>query len=147
MSEEKNERTQIIDDKDWFLQDLVDIVNTSNTGFSFGITLNVGGFLVSGQLIGGKEYFESFGSDFAGAFFTTFPNNGEDAENIKASFARNGEIYSSNDEVEVPPPNYIHLKDAKFHNTNGEPIPSNRGVLWRGRLSGVDGFSLGSFTH
>ena len=138
MAEENKEISQVmrVDDKDWFLQSLVNIVNSGS--FNFGVTLNVGGFLVSGQLVGGKEYFEGFGSDFAGAFC-----GGEIAETIKKTFAGHGDIYSSDNETS-PSPSYIHLKDAKFFNTNGNPIPGNRGVWWRGRLSQVDGFSLGS---
>lgn len=140
MTEESKEITQVmrVDDKDWFLQSLVSIVNSG--GFSFGVTLNVGGFLVSGQLIGGKEYFEGFGGDFSGSF-----QDAETAESVKASFAQYGDIYSS-DKEPPPPPSYIHIKEAKFFNTNGNPIPGNRGVWWRGRISQIDGFSLGSLS-
>ncbi len=136
MNEENNEITQVVrvDDKDWFLQNLINMVNSGT--MSFGITLNVGGFLVSGTLIGGKEYFEGFGEDFASGF-----QDLDFAENIKAAFAKNGEIYTS--EEDVPPPSYVHIKCARFFNTNGNPIPGNRGVWWRGRVSEVDGFSLG----
>ena len=126
-----------IDDNDWFLQRLVHIVNSGN--ISFGITLNVGGFLVSGTLTGGKEYFEGVASDFAGTVSDT-----EEAEKIRALFAKPGELYSSKENQ--PSPSYVHIKDARFFNTNGNPIPGNRGVWWRGRLSEVDGFSLGSLS-
>ena len=140
MTEENKEIAQVMifGDKDWFLQSLVNIVNSG--GLSFGITLNVGGFLVSGQLVGGKEYFEGFGRDFASAF-----SGSESAEYVQKSFSKYGEVYSSDKEA-PPPPSYIHLKEAKFFNTNGNPIPGNRGVWWRGRLSQVDGFSLGSLS-
>jgi len=140
MTEESKESTQVIRvvDNDWFLQTLVNFVNLGD--FNFGITLNVGGFLVSGQLIGGKEYFEGFASDFASAI-----TDSEAAEDVRATFAKNGDIYSS-EEGDAPPPSYIHIKDARFFNTNGDPIPSNRGVWWRGRISQVDGFSLGSLS-
>lgn len=50
MSEEQSEVMQVVrvDDKDWFLQSLINMVNSGT--FSFGVTLSVGGFLVSGQL-------------------------------------------------------------------------------------------------
>jgi hypothetical protein len=46
----------------------------------------------------------------------------------------------------MSPPNYIHLKEAKFFLPSGagKPIPANQGVWWRGRLSEVSGFILGS---
>lgn len=127
----------IIDDKDWFLQTLINMVKGG--GFTFGITLNVGGFLVSGNLIGGKDYFESFGTDFAEGLASEGT-----ADKIKESFASIGyPNISDKDENKVSSPGFIHLKDAKFFNTNGNPIPENKGVLWRGRISEVSGFSLG----
>ena len=41
---------------DWFLQSLVDLVN--KVKIEFPITLNVGGHLISGELISGQKYFE-----------------------------------------------------------------------------------------
>lgn len=136
MDEGNNEITQVIrvDDKDWFLQSLISMVNAG--GISFGVTLNVGGFLVSGTLIGGKEYFEGFGEEFESGL-----KGLDSAGNIKAAFAKNGEIYTS--EEDSPPPSYVHIKGARFFNTNGDPIPGNKGVWWRGRVSEVDGFFLG----
>lgn len=139
MNEEIDEVTQVmrVDDKDWFLQSLIDMVNAGS--MSFGITLNVGGFLVSGTLIGGKEYFEGFGEDFA-----TMIKETDSAKKVKDAFAKNGEIYDSKEDL--PPASYIHIKEARFFNTNGTPIPSSQGVWWRGRVSNVDGFSLGSLS-
>lgn len=83
MSEEQSEITQVVrvDDKDWFLQSLINMVNSGT--FSFGVTLSVSGFLVSGQLIGGKEYFDGFAGDFTSGF-----SDSEAAEQIKNSFTR-----------------------------------------------------------
>ncbi|HEB27724.1 MAG TPA: hypothetical protein ENI05_08095 [Porticoccus sp.] len=140
MNDKSKDITSVIriDDKDWFLQNLINMVNSGE--LKFGITLNVGGFLVSGNLIGGKHYFEGFGADFASGF------SGDEVEDeIKNAFAKNGEIYSS--EEEPSPPIYVHIEDAKFFNTNGAPIPENKGVWWRGRVSEVSGFSLGSLSE
>ena len=146
MSEENNDATSVvrIDDKDWFLQRLVNIVNSG--GVNFGITLNVSGFLVSGNLIGGKEYFEGCSADFASGLAS-----GESAGIVKKTIAEfiasGGDIYTSDeDEKRQISPSYVHLRNAKFYNTNGNPIPSNRGVLWRGRISEVSGFALGSLS-
>jgi len=135
MVDTKSEPTQvmIVDDEDWFLQFLV---NLANSGATFGITLNVGGFLISGYLIGGQAYFKDFGEEFS-----VFFQDEEATKDIKNIIVKNGELYTSEDDV--PPPSYIHLQDAHFFNTNGNPVPNNRGVWWRGRLSEVDGFSLG----
>jgi len=138
MTEEKKE---IIENADWFLQDFVNMVNGNE--FGFGITLNVGGFLVSGQVVSGHKYFEGFANEFAKNFEDT-----ELSENVKKSYSKYGEIYTKEkeDKEDLPRPNYIHLENAKFYNTNGQPIPNNRGVWWRGRLSEVDGFLLGALS-
>ncbi|MBJ7551867.1 gas vesicle accessory protein GvpU [Marinomonas ostreistagni] len=139
MSEQKVAAAEVVnmDGKDWFLQDLIEIVNSGK--LAFDITLTVGGFLISGTLIGGQEYFEGFGEEFS------FGLHGEAAEKVKKAFAKNGQIYVSNTTTSHSmPPNYIHLKNAHFFHTSGSPIPENRGVWWRGRVSEVSGFSLGA---
>lgn len=127
--------------QDWFLQSLVNMANYD--GVELGLTLSVGGLLISGTLIGGKKYFEEFGADFVSPI-----SDKEQAESIKSSFSKYGIIYRTpeSDEEALLPPVYIHLKDAKFFHNSGKPIPSNRSVLWRGRITAVDGFSLGSLS-
>jgi hypothetical protein len=135
------QNTTIEDNGDWFLQSLINIVNGKD--LEIGITLNVGGFLVSGLLVSGHRYFEAFGQEFSSAFTET-----DVVQSIKESFSMYGVIYTqerSQDE-DVPPPNYIHLRNAKFFNTNGNPLPGNRGVWWRGRVSEVSGFMLGNLS-
>ena len=121
---------------DWFLQSLV---NMANDGFEIGVTLQVSGLLVSGVLVGGKAYFEGFAEDFSSGL-----NDPVTAEAVRGSFAKYGEIYKKEGDDAPPPPQYIHLKNARFFNTSGNPIPGNKGVWWRGRISEVAGFTLGS---
>jgi hypothetical protein len=115
-----------------------------------GITLQVSGFLVSGILIAGSKYFEGFASDFSSGF-----KDEQDRQALKTAISKYGEIYKPTDDPlagyagrDSKPtktlPSYIHLKNAKFFNTVGNQIPDNRGVWWRGRLSEVSGFILGS---
>ena len=124
------------DERDWFLQDLIEIANSGK--MSFDITLTVGGFLVSGTLVGGKEYFEGFGEEFS------FGLKEAAAEKVKAAFAKNGKVYDTSANSPSMLPSYIHLKNAHFFHTSGSPVPENRGVWWRGRVSEVTGFSLGA---
>lgn len=121
--------------EDWFLQYLITIVNRGD--ITFGITLNVGGFLVSGTLIGGSKYFEGFGEEFVAPFANT-----ESAEEIKKAFVQHGDIYKDEPGLSSLPA-YIHLKDARFFNSRNAPLPGNTGVWWRGRVAEVDGFMLG----
>lgn len=130
---------------DWFLQSLVEMVNSS--AMSFGVTLSVGGVLISGELVGGQHYFEGFGAEFTQSF-----SDEKAAKGAKESFAKMGAIYSKggNDATAsgtapagvATGPSYIHLKNARFYQADGKPLPS-QGVWWRGKLSAVDGFTLG----
>jgi len=123
---------------DWFLQRLVDIVNGSD--LEFGVTLIVGGSIVSGRMVGGKKYFETFAKEFSDAF------PGDARERIYESFAQHGGIYSQpNDENEGAPPQFIHLIDSYCFFPENQ-VPSNRGVLWRGKINAVSGFSLGQLS-
>jgi hypothetical protein len=136
MSDEKLDVIQ--DNEDWFLQRLIDLVNGQDT--EIGITLNVGGFLISGLLVSGHRYFEGFGQEFCGAL-----KDENMVKSLKEIFSEFGKIYSKENAEgeEVPPPRYIHLRNAKFINSNDNPVPGNRGVWWRGRVSEVSGFILG----
>jgi len=130
---------------DWFLQILVNMTNAGDGSVELGMTLLVGGFLISGKMVGGAKYFDGFAEDFASGFADQAV-----AENIRRSFSQYGEIYRSEeaqqDDADQPvqSPTYVHLKEARFFNTAGNPIPANRGVWWRGRLSEVSGFMIGT---
>lgn len=94
---------------DWFLLLLIDMVNGSNA--EIGITLQVGGFLVSGLLVGASKYFPGFASEFTGNM------HGDPAttETIRSSFSNYGQ--SDRHAPELAP--YIHLKEAKFSMQTG----------------------------
>jgi hypothetical protein len=126
--------------KDWFLQFLVNTANKSQ--FEMEITLNVGGFLISGTLSGVKQYFADFGADFATSF-----DAGKGSEGIKATFRKIGDECSCVSNAEpAESPSYIHLKDARFFDAQGHSMQGGRGVWWRGRISEVQGFFPGALT-
>jgi len=52
--------------KDWFLQFMVNLANQNR--FQQDITLTVGGFLISGTMIGVRTYFDELGDYFASSF-------------------------------------------------------------------------------
>jgi hypothetical protein len=136
---------------DFFLQAIVGLANSS--GIEIGITLCVGGAVVSGQLISGKAFFKEIANEMLQA---SGPAGFESVKQSLSEFIGNigRSIYESTENVEEsgqevdrsmkPPPGYIHLRDAKFFHNSGQPMPGNRGIRWRGRLSAVDGFSLGA---
>lgn len=124
--------------KDWFLQFVVNLAN--NNQFELDITLTLGGILVSGSLTGVRNYFYELGDYFAGSF-----NSIESSEEMRATFKKLGEQCSCVSPTEkTETPSYIHLKNARFYDAQGNSISqSSAGVLWRGRISEVQGFAPG----
>ncbi len=133
---------------DWFLQFLVRMANDRT--WELGLTLNVGGVTVMGTLIGGRAYFDLLAAAFATGLN---PATDEEREAVRASMAQAGRIYPEArfDEREArgedvylrQQENYIHLKDARFVVGNAF-VPASGPLLWRGRLSEVDGWALGT---
>lgn len=125
-------------DRDWVLQHLVTGANAVE-GFAMPISLWTNTGIISGILISGKEYFDSYTE------ILTEGLSPEQADSIKQNFR---EMASSYYEVDEDPQAdetiYIHLKDARLCLPNGT-VPANDGVLWRGRISQVTGFNLGRF--
>ena len=65
---------------------------------------------------------------------------------IGNNFAMWKELYPKPEEIkadDVPGPSYIHLERAQIVQNNTS-VTSGSGVLWRGKLSSVDGSTLGT---
>ena len=131
-----------VDDKDWFLQQLVDFVN--DHGFIIPVTLSVSGQLITGTLISGKDYFDKFSNQFAKPLEANEP---ELYESLNSIFEQHKAIYDIPIEQKTQPPNYLHLADAFILESNNITPTSAEGFLWRGMISSVDGFSLGKLTY
>jgi hypothetical protein len=132
---------QSLEGPDLFLESLVNLVTGS--GWEVGLTLQVGGFLVSGLLVSGRAFLEALGTEFSSAL----PNE-EAAAAVRKSYSELADkIYGESSEARQNRPVYIHLKNARFFSSNGAPIPANRGLWWRGRLTEVQGFVLGSLSQ
>jgi hypothetical protein len=122
---------------DHVLQALIDLANVSDVGF--GITLSVAGFLVSGTLVSGKSFFDGLSKEVSDGIAAE-----ENKDAVRKYFAGFGSIYAGmKDEEERDLPIFIHLKDARFFQSSGGPVPGNRGIWWRGRVSAISGFFLG----
>lgn len=92
------------------------------------VTLNVGGFLVSGYVVSYERYVKHH----------------QTTEALDIAF----EQLSKTPNPEPPElldntPNYIHLRDAKYYLPGVEPIPGNMGLFVRVPLTSVHGFSFG----
>ena len=121
---------------DQLLQVIVEHTN-ANIGNQHPITLTVGGNLVSGLLIAADAYIDAVADEFA----SDFKKEDGTADRIRDMIL--GMKYIPNEDAEKNvPPQFIHLMDAEVYTSSGRPIVSG-GSLWRGKLSSVDGFSLG----
>lgn len=123
---------------DAFLQFLVNLVNNGSQIESIGVTLQMGGMLVSGAIVSGAEYFDRFAAGFTNSLGTI---DAETRASVHASLAELGDVFRVPQPAD-PLPNYIHLSGALFFAADGTPI-AGQPTLWRGRTSAVDGFILG----
>jgi hypothetical protein len=133
-------------DVDWFLQMWVRWANEANAKGLAGVTLIVGGTLVSGVLVGVRRYFEGIADVLAAAM----PD--EEDKAVRQWFADLGEQHKADEpepstpeefeERELAGPHYIHLRDAHIFQAD-RPLPTGEGVWWRGRLEAVEGFMFG----
>jgi len=125
------------DDADEFLQFLVETINfTGSTGL--GITLQMGGLLISGNVISGDKYFDRI----AGIIYGGQSNVPKEELPF---FEEYGDVYRQDRKTPSPSKlvlKYIHLEDCTIVDNHRVSAYS---VLWRGRLSKIDGFFMGNF--
>lgn len=118
---------------DALLQELVEI---AGAGFGFGITLTVGGTLVSGNVCSGSKYMQFI-------FDETLADVDEQVkEAIKKRLQPFADIYAP-DAWSAQAPTYIHLENARFFTPGVSGATPSSPVLWRGRISDVSGFCFG----
>lgn len=115
---------------------LLSFVNSANNhGLEIGVTLNVSGTIISGELIGYSSYLKLLASEFYG--------KGEVAEALSQTFFERA-IEAENDQAEsedteIKPANFLHLKNATI--SYGQH--TTKIGLWRNRISSVNGFTFG----
>lgn len=139
---------------DVVLSELVGICDDSD--FSMAISLQLGGYLVSGVLVSMVDYFRGLGGLVRGAGSSQAPAEALsavaglfDTRGDEQQARRQRRIAVLEDERTVLEPEdrvrpaYIHLGDARLIGPTGEiaTIP-----FWRGRLDHVDAFWLGSLS-
>lgn len=118
--------------QDPFLKTLNATVNSFN--YSFGITLVVGGGVITGTLISAKSFFEGFADSLSQAW------PGGPNEDLRGSYARWGKP-----EAAELHEGFIHLKDARYISGQAVVPSTGSGLLWRGGIDSVSGFSLGTY--
>ena len=112
-------------------------VQASNKhAFSLDITLNVKGAVITGTLVSAKEYFNELSE--------TFEDGSDVAQKLSEELTKAGEAV---DESSMAEAHYIHLKNTKVYCGDSKATPSRGKVLWRGKLSEIDGFFLGKISE
>ncbi|MDH1869974.1 hypothetical protein N5D83_24610 [Pseudomonas chengduensis] len=119
---------------DWFLEEQVRMVNTHS--ITFGITLSTPAGMITGQLISAKEYFKLYAESFSASF------PGDTKESIREFYERYGQQPEAKEDEEEMPYQFLHLKGARLCTPSGM-TPTGEGLLWRGTIASVSGFSLG----
>jgi len=126
------------DRPDYYLRLLTYLSNSTSS--EFGLTLLIGGRLVTGTLIPMQMYLSELANSIAPAEAVQ-----ENAGSSLADYFR--EVSKSiqaqavdNETYEVESTAHIHLRDAVVFST--QPRGINIG-LWRGRLASVEGWTLG----
>lgn len=114
---------------------LVTLVNTCNkSDLEIGITLLVGGIVITGNLVSGKKYIDGVASLFEEA----------NAKALAEWYREFGEeAYGSEGSHQSQIPEMIHLKDAKIM----DGTATHNVGWWRGKINSVDGHNIGYMTR
>lgn len=143
-TEDKVQDVDVIGSKDWFLQSIIGVAVSS--GVEIGVTLTIGGSIVSGTLISGATYFKELGEKLQ--------SEPEGEHGIKHILGKGWSEYQNiyqkpsdaEEDWETPKANYLHLRNARYFAPGQQSLPRDVGFLWRGKLSAVDAFALGALS-
>lgn len=120
--------------KDEDLLFLNDIVNRTNCGI--GITLFVGGNIISGTLIAGRKYYK-FVSDNLKAI-------GSEGEALSQYFEKKGDVgYTSEDPDFKYPNNFLHLENVQVRSDKGT-MDTLANAMLRVKIEEVEGHIFGN---
>lgn len=125
--------------QDEVLEYLVKILEETDAGIS--LTISVNGSIISGQMISSKRYFEELSNFYDEKNITADdPSLIEKGlpvlQRVKQFLEQKGKSREEQDN-----PKYIHLEDVVIYPSN--PSQPAGATVWRGKLSSVDGFSIG----
>jgi len=121
---------------DPLLASLVRDVNTRDTEEGLSITLTVGGVLVSGKLGSRTAYNRA-------CMWHLDQGAERDSAAVRAAFRAD---VDADEAASSGWPAYVHVQDVRFFDATGASVPRGRhwpSVWWRGRIGGVDGWTLG----
>jgi len=127
-------------DEDWILRRLIGMVNRlpDSIRMEVPITLTVQGLVITGLLISRNEYHQETARQISD-WFSGFQ------EEQQARVSK--EVQQAFDEsLKTPEHDYLHLRGARIcYPSSLSPVQVE--VLWRGKISSVDGFWLAEVTE
>ena len=126
-----------VDDEDGLLSILA---NLAEAGYESSITLQIGGSLVCGHLISQVKWQQMFSELFRSGFSAKDEKLGE----IISNAFKPSEAQPELREIMRCRPPILHLRDAVVYLDRTGALPHTQTVLWRGKVSSVDGFFLGT---
>lgn len=111
-------------------------VELADAGLGVSLTLTLPGGVVTGMLVGRTQWL--------GLFREALTATGETGAAIGSQIEQ-AWLKRMDDEDTTLPYGFVHLQGAKFllGSSQHSLVPHNEGLLWRGRLSEVSGWSLG----
>jgi hypothetical protein len=116
------------------------------TGIGAGITLCLNGSIITGNLIKSKIYYDKMIEmyDFDNSQLTA---KNQDELDKWSGYYSEYVVFINELKKQEDPQNlkYIHLEHVTFRNVNSNIL--TQAIVWRGKLSSVDGFSIGISTN
>ncbi|MBA0291303.1 hypothetical protein D7Y39_15955 [Stenotrophomonas maltophilia] len=107
-------------------------------GVSLPITVNVGGLLVCGETMSGKDYMRQTTDQLK----QRCPDE-VTANYFESAFEQFAAPYENLEDLNI---GFLHMKNVSYHSAAvAEGVPNGASVkpLWRGRISQIDGFNFG----
>lgn len=127
-------------DSDLWLQMLVSFAEQK---VRVSVTVLSGGMLISGMLCSTSEYFDAISASMSDGLETAL---GDSGTGIAASIKNMGDIDA--DKIPIENLRFIHISEPSFFNQSRDPIVTKvingPSVVWRGQISKVDGFTMGT---
>ena len=122
------------------------IRKVEETGIGAGITLCINGSIVTGNLIKSKIYYDKMIEmyDFDNSQLTAKNQEEIDKWNDYHTEYVNfiNELKKQDNQQNLK---YIHLEHVTFRNVHANIL--TQAIVWRGKLSSIDGFSIGISTN
>ncbi len=135
-------------DPDWMLATLVETVNAvGGDTLGISVTLMATGGVLTGYLISEASYYRGYGAQWS----TLAPDDATRERSraqyealARAADAAHTETAHATAAGTPPASEYVHLRDARLVTGTALMPNAQAGMLWRCRISDINGFALGA---